>query len=398
MSNGHWPLTDSETIMFATFNVPAHRAETLTARIAKLAKKAKRYGNADIQFTITKPFMQDIVQGGKTFAIELVTVTVAGDAPKFGDYTFAAKVELIGEENIVHNVANIELDARFRTMKNECDHCGHHRNRNNVYVFVDANGKQMAVGQTCLRDFTGCDNPEEIVNRATIIGDLAAICEEEEKEYWGGAGEYIFSAMAILESAAANIRQYGWISKAKAMELETMPTAQYVINDLIKIKGQWVAVEICDADKALAQSTMDYFRAGNQFDNNYLDNIRVILKSDIVAYRHLALVASGVQHIIREMGQIVANKAKAIVSDYIGNEGDKLKDIAVIFEKEIFIGTTQFGDKYLYCFQHNGNSVNWFTDKRDYVIGNAYTMSATIKELKEYNGIKQTIVTRAKIK
>lgn len=384
--------------MFASFNVPAYRAETLTARINKLAKKAKRYGNADIQFTITAPFMQDVKQGVKTYAIEMVTVTVQGDAPKFGEYTFAAKVELIGEENIVHNVANIELDARFRTMKNECDHCGHHRARNNVYVFVDANGKQMAVGQTCLRDFAGCDNPEEIVNRASIIGDLEAICGDEEKEYWGGAGEYIFSAKDILESAAANIRQYGWISKAKAAELETTPTSQYVINDLIKNNGKWIAVEICDADKAMAQTTMDYFRAGNQFDNNYLDNIRVILKSDMVAYRHLALVASGVQHVIREQSNIVANAAKAIVSQYIGNVGDKLKDIAVIFEKEIYIGETQFGSKYLYCFQHNGNSVNWFTDKRDFEVGNAYTMSATVKELKEYNGIKQTIVTRAKIK
>ena len=384
--------------MFASFNVPAHRAETLTARINKLAKKAKRYGNADIQFTITAPFMQDVKQGAKTYAIELVTVTVQGNAPKFGDYTFAAKVELIGEENIVHNVANIELDARFRTMKNECDHCGHHRNRNNVYVFVDANGKQMAVGQTCLRDFIGCDNPEEIVNRATIIGDLEAICDDEEKEYWGGAGEYIFSATAILQSAAANIRQYGWISKAKAMELETMPTSQYVINDLMANKGKWIPVEISDADIAMAQSTMDYFRAGNQFDNNYLDNIRVILKSDMVAYRHLALVASGVQHVIREQSNIVANAAKAIESQYVGNVGDKLKDIAVIFEKEIFIGETQFGSKYLYCFNHNGNSVNWFTDKRDYEVGNAYTMSATVKELKEYKGINQTIVTRAKIK
>ena len=182
------------------------------------------------------------------------------------------------------------------------------------------------------------------------------------------------------------------------MELETTPTSQYVINDLIKNNGKWVAVEISDADIAMAQSAMDYFRAGNQFDNNYLDNIRVILKSDMVAYRHLALVASGVQHVIREQSNIVANAAKAIESQYVGNVGDKLKDIAVIFEKEIYIGETQFGSKYLYCFQHNGNSVNWFTDKRDFEVGNAYTMSATVKELKEYKGIKQTIVTRAKIK
>lgn len=385
--------------MQASFNVPAYRLDTLTARINKLAKKAKKYGNADIQFTVSLPFVQDVKQGENTFGVEFVTVTVEGDAPKYGNYTFAAKVELIGDENIVHNVANVELDARFRTMKNECDHCGHHRARNNVYVFIDNNGKQMAVGQTCLRDFTGCDNPEEIVNRASVMGDLEAICDDEEKEYWGGKGEYIFTAKEILESAAANIRQYGWISKAKAMETETTPTAQYVVNDLTKNNGKWKAVEINDDDKSLAQTVLAYFRnADAEFTNDYLNNIRIIAKQDMVAYRHLALLASGVQHVIKESGKVIANAAKAIASDYIGKEGDKLKDIAVTFEKEIYIGETQFGSKYLYCFIANGNSVNWFTDKKDFEVGKEYMMNATVKELKEYNGIKQTIVTRAKLK
>lgn len=390
--------------MFASFNVPAHRMETLTARLNKLVKKANKYGNEPIGYTIgAKTMAEKLIHNNGNrphkIQVEMVDVIVWGNAPKYGEYTFAAKVEFMdGGENVVHNIANIELENRFRFMVNHCDHCGHNRVRNNVYVFTNANGEQMAVGSSCLRDFTGCDNPLEIANRATFFSDVQDICEDEEKEYWGGAGEYIFSAAAILQSAAANIRQYGWISKAKAMELETTPTSQYVINDLIKNNGKWVAVEICDADIAMAQSAMDYFRAGNQFDNNYLDNIRVILKSDMVAYRHLALVASGVQHVIREQSNIVANAAKAIVSQYVGNVGDKLKDIAVIFEKEIYIGETQFGSKYLYCFQHNGNSVNWFTDKRDFEVGNAYTMSATVKELKEYKGIKQTIVTRAKIK
>lgn len=386
--------------MQATFNVPAYRADTLTAKITKLAKKAKKYGNNDIVFTVSKPFIHDVKQGAKTIAVEMVSVTVQGDAPKYGNYTFAAKVELIGDENIVHNVANIELDARFRTMKNECDHCGHHRNRNNVFVFVDNNGKQMAVGQTCLRDFTGCDNPEEIVNRASILGDLESICQDEEKEFWGGRGEFIFSATEILESAAANIRQYGWISKAKAMESDAdiMPTSQYVLKDMLGKTANWTPVEITDADKATAQSVINYFRTGEQFGNDYLDNIRVILKQDIVAYRHLALVASGVQHIIKTNADNISNQSKAIASDYVGNVGDKLKDINVVFEKEIFIGETQFGNKYLYCFNANGNSVNWFTDKKEYEIGMNYTMSATVKELKEYKGIKQTIVTRAKIK
>jgi hypothetical protein len=40
----------------------------------------------------------------------------------------------------------------------------------------------------------------------------------------------------------------------------------------------------------------------------------------------------------------------------------------------------------------------WFTSKQDFTIGETYTMDFTVKEHKEYNGIKQTVITRAKVK
>jgi len=391
--------------MQETFTIPAHRMDTLLPRLNKLVKKANRYGNDPVGYTIgathiVEKTIHNEYNRPQKVQIEMMDITVWGNAPKYGDHTFAAKVEFMdGGEHIVHNIANITLDNRFRTMVNHCDHCGHNRVRNAVYVFTNANGEQLAVGSTCLRDFTGCDNPLEITLRATFANDIATICADEETQYFGSFGEAHFSAMAILQSASANIRNYGWVSKANCdYENGLMATSHRVANDLTKSNAIWNQVDTTDADTDMANTVLEYFRAGNEFDNDYLNNIRVILKSDVVAYRHMALVASGVQHIIRENAKHITTQSAAIVSEYMGKVGDKLADIAVIMQKEICIGTTQYGTKYLYCFNHNGNVINWFTDKKDFEVGVTYMMNATIKELKVYNGIKQTIITRAKIK
>lgn len=170
-----------------TFSIPAARLAKLTARLDKLAKKSNKYGTELVSYTVGNRFMFEKCKG---VSVEMVDIIVSGEAPKYGDYTFAAKVELMGDENIVHNIAGVELDPRFRTMVNECDHCGHNRVRNDVFVFVDNNtGEQLAVGRTCLRDFTGCDNPQEIAARASWIEDTENICKDEEESFYSGGGE-----------------------------------------------------------------------------------------------------------------------------------------------------------------------------------------------------------------
>lgn len=388
--------------MQETFTVPAHRMETLTARLNKLVKKANKYGNEPIGYTIgEKHIVEKVITNNfhrrEKIQIEMVDIIVWGNAPKYGEYTFAAKVEFMdGGENIVHNIANIELENRFRYMVNHCDHCGHNRVRNNVYVFTNANGEQMAVGSSCLRDFTGCDNPLEIANRATFFSDVQDICEDEDKEYYGSFGEAQFTAKELIQYAAANIRVNGWVSKATAMADDgVMSTYDRVMCDMFP-NGKWKPVEICDADIAIADETIQYFRNADYFTNDYLNNIRIILKSDIVVRHHAALIVSAPNVIMKEKAKAVVN-VEANTSEYVGNIKDRLRGIKVVFEREIFIGSSMYGDKFMYQFNYNGNTLVWFTDKRDFEIGNTYTMDASVKEHKEYRGIKQTVITRASI-
>ena len=93
-----------------------------------------------------------------------------------------------------------------------------------------------------------------------------------------------------------------------------------------------------------------------------------------------------------------AEKAKK--SAYYGNIGDKLKDFELTF-KHLFVIDTKFGSMGVFIFEDNaGNQFKWGTSSgfsRDIADGEVIKINATIKEYSEYNGIKQTVLTRCKL-
>ena len=387
----------------ATFTVPALNLSTLTKRLDKLSRKANKYGTAPIGYSIGDRVIKEttiyVDNKPRKIETEFANVVVWGDAPKYGNHTFLARVELLDGENIVNNIAGVTLDARFRMMVSECDHCGHKRNRNDVYVFADENGKQIAVGRTCLRDFTGCDNPLEIVNRATFLSDIKTACDEESFSFSSGGFGYVISD--VLEYAAANIRAHGWISKAMAMNSyddNTMTTADRVFMDL-NPTAKRKPIEVTETDIDLANKTKEYFqKLDMQSDNDYINNLRVICKMGNIQFNKVAILVSAINVIIRNK-QDAIKKQSAPVSEYVGNVKERMKGIELTFNREISLGAGLYGEQYLYSFtDNNNNQLNWFTTKREFNIGETYSMDLTIKGHKEYRGIKQTIITRASVK
>lgn len=388
--------------MTHTFAVPALNLGTLTKRLNKLAKKTNRYGNVTVGYSIGERFIKDatiyVNNKPKTIKTEFVDITVWGDAPKYGDYTFVAKVELNDDENIIHNIADIILENRFRFMVNECDHCGHNRDRKDVFVFVDKNNHQIAVGRTCLRDFTGCDNPAEIANRAQWLSEIKTIVDDEFNSFVTTGGYYV--AQNILEFAAANIRESGWVSKAMMQNSydETLQsTSDKVFKDL-NPNHKHTPIAVTEQDRTIAIETLEYFRNLKFVENNdYLNNLRVILKSDTVKPEHLGIAVSAVNVILREKQK--AAEIKNNNSEYFGTIKTRYREIELCFNREIALGMGMYGEQYLYSFTDNaGNEFIWITNKREFNIGETYKMDFTVKSHKEYRGKKQTTITRATVK
>lgn len=386
-----------------TFTVPAMNMGNLLPKLDKLSRKANKYGTAPIGYSIGDRHIETVTvyvdNKPRKIETEMADITVWGEAPKYGNHTFLARVELHDGENIVNNIAGVTLDSRFRNMVSECDHCGHNRARNDVYVFADENNNQIAVGKTCLKDFTGCMNPLEIVNRAQFIQEIKTHCDEEYMSFASGGYGHLVSK--VLQFAAANIRVYGWTSKAMAMNSyeETIQTTADRVSMDLNPTPKRQPIELTEADIALATETKEYFQnLPVQSDSDYINNLRVICKMDNIDFKKVAILVSAVNVIIRNK-QRETEKKNAPVSEYVGTVKERIRGMELTFNREIALGAGMYGEQFLYAFTDNsGNQFTWITGKRDFNIGEKYNMDFTVKGHREYRGIKQTIMTRASVK
>lgn len=376
----------------ATFEIPAFRRETISARLEKLAKKAAKNGNPDIAISFGDVFTREVNTEYGPMKIDYVSVTVSGEAPRIAGWDFLARIELLGEENLIHRVPGTDkvLEERFRAHDGFCDHCNSARRRNDVFVLAN-DEKQIAVGRHCLREFLGIDDPKAIVARAQFFEELKEMNEDDLGDF-GSCGYYGLNEVLCL--AAANIRKHGYVSKARQIETGDATTGQVVSWGLAGVPAY--KMEVTEIDREWAQKTVDFFRRDASFGNEYMDNLRVLMKQDILKKEHVALVSSAVITAQREL----APKAEVKESNFVGEVKGRLKDVSLLLEKIIYLGSGSFGPSYLHLLKDmDGNAFSWITgNKIEAAEGTKLTVDATVKEHKIYKGTKQTVLTRAKVK
>ncbi len=133
-------------------------------------------------------------------------------------------------------------------------------------------------------------------------------------------------------------------------------------------------------------------------DEKYADNLIEVKLSDLAQWS-----AWGKASFNPDAQKIVEEKIAAVqpesTSEWIGEVGDKVKDIKVqLIRKYSMDG--RYGLTTLYSFQdESGNILNWWTTSyKEIEVGQWTTIkTATIKKLDEYKGVKQTVLTRARL-
>ena len=90
--------------------------------------------------------------------------------------------------------------------------------------------------------------------------------------------------------------------------------------------------------------------------------------------------------------------SKNTLGQYVGEVGERLRNIPVIFEKVVtFDG--KYGTVQVYRFNYEGAQLSWLTEvHKDLEEGAEYTLSGTVKEHKVYGNVKTTYVNRCIVK
>lgn len=83
-------------------------------------------------------------------------------------------------------------------------------------------------------------------------------------------------------------------------------------------------------------------------------------------------------------------------SEFIGTPKERIEFFAKV--NKIVKVNGSYGDSLMYLMEDpSGNSIVWVTSSVDLTEGKEYYMRGTVKDHREYRGIKQTVMTRCKI-
>ena len=357
-----------------------------------------------------------IVTRSTIIPVKYIDIEVEGKAEVNG-WKFVASLEHTSEGNIIYSIGDLEIPHRYYDCEPYCEHCKVHRARKDSFIiYKDETQEFKQVGKNCLRDFTFGMSAEAVAQYEQAFKEAE---EASESFSWGRFVPYI-KTIDYASYVAETIRIFGYVKRDNYAGTPGTADIAYDFyqydHDLIRIpevrehigtkydeaKARGWDTSLTDS-RALAETVMAWI-LNNDRDDNYFHNLKVACAGEYIVCRDEGLVASAFPAYNRQLewdaekrDRELKAKDEAARSTWAGNVGDrvtfKLADYSVITSWETMYGTT-----YVYKMKDdNGLTYTWKTSNHvgEWCIGKTY--KATIKELKEFRGVKQTEITRAKI-
>ena len=302
-----------------------------------------------------------------------------------------------------------------------CDYCKTNRKRNKTYLIVNQKtGEWKQLGKECLKLFvTGIDVDVIATFESFIkeIEDAASPCDEF---FYNRRARFV-EVQRALELAQAATKMFGFVAtRDNAGNYNVFSTKNIVQAKILKEMGcpsDLLNIDNSDREKinlAVVKLTVYLTAAEESISNDiialretvaelpdepYYNNLKTVLANEYVPLDKLGLLVSAPKAISRyyESKKMQEEKEKlAKSSNYIGEVGEKIS-VNFISGREVACCETQFGLLHIYEFKDtNGNTVVWkSSSSKD--IPESGIVAGTVKAHEEYNGIKQTVILRAKI-
>lgn len=392
-----------------TYRIIASRYNQFESKIKRFQKRAIKLGLDEIQIKKTGEEIIKVNTSTGKYPVKVINITITGINPVIAGWKFIGRLEHNRNDKVIifHSTKDTQIPCKFVNAKPICEHC--HKDwifRKDTFIIQNESGEYKQVGRTCLNDFIENENAYDVAKLfEQVIEYIDDFGEMDDEEMFSG-GKYIEHVYIkeCLEKAIVLINKYGFTSKSNA-SFDKESTADLVISWLFhpldfkdlscKIDVN-VIKEVEDAIDWTKNINISY--KDNTF-NEYLYNIKTLVNSsDIVNIKNIGYIASIISTYRKDIAKKFEAEQNRNSSNYLGNVGDKIsvENVALIFVKPF---ETQYGTTYLYKFIKDEFTFVWFSSNdKNISIGEIFNLSGTVKKHDEYNGEKQTIVTRCKIK
>lgn len=304
---------------------------------------------------------------------------------KINDWEFVATLEHTPNDNIIRSVnSDVEIPLIYRACSPVCEHCNKIRSRKDTYLIRNTKDNTFKqVGKACLKDYTqGLD--------AKLAGELASIINDPdeyfENFYFVTDSRIYYNADEFKRATYNFVKENGYDKEDPDYVKKLIENYHFNYN---------AEVDLTDMNKWVSELDTT---------NNYFHNASTAWKLEDLEEKHLKLVASLINTYFKDLERIKIREIKALEentvnSDFVGNIGDKIEfkvlTTRVLYTKEFTFGYNNYSSTAVQrVVGTDGNIYIWATNK---MIEQGDKIKATIKGYKEYNGEKQTVITRGKI-
>jgi hypothetical protein len=355
-------------------------------------------------------------------------VEVTGQSPALNGWAFVAVLEPLQledgtAENFVQAIPGLECPAEFRSAVGRCDHCRAARRRNQTFVVRNESGEHKCVGRQCLKDFLGYHaDPHALAVAAELMAELGMLCGCSEDEDWLGEGGggwrhgETWDLSGFLSLTECRIRLFGWLSRGKAFEQNARgeATADHVIymltppgNDA-ESRRRYDAFNakhvIIDADRVKAAAALEWAKgldAAELEASDYLRNVNLVARVGAASKKTAGVAASIMVAYAKAMEREVKRQQNAArpESNHVGEVGSRIECLEVTCERVIrregMYGLTGIHKMH----DAAGNDLVWFASGSAGFLaeGETVKVKATVKEHGEFQGRKQTVLSRVTV-
>lgn len=392
--------------------------EQVEKKLNRIANRCKRNGNDFSYSRVGVEYREEETKSifGRKIkkTNKFILIEVSGTA-KVEGYELAAVLSVRSNGNIVRK-ANVPYDIpeTFRTSSNKCDHCNCIRRRNDLYVVRNTTtGEFKQIGSDCLLDYTCGLNAEYVASFMDGVTELEAyngmLCHES-------SGRYYYPVETVIAYAQEIIQKIGYFNTSSAV-----PTSMLVrkllsdvdfdiklsdINTILAMEHFSARFERSDFFKpeteSIVKGIIEHY-SNEETTSDFIHNVKLILSEGYMLSKDVGYISYLPEGYAKFMHK-QTEKAKRFNiekhSSFFGEEKKRYKSEPV---KEMLLTRTldtMFGAMYIYkIVLESCDVLIWKTGTymNGNERGNVKCIDFTVKGHEEYNGIKQTEITRTKV-
>lgn len=367
------------------YMISTARFEFFQKDFVKLVKFAEKVGSEKPSYTAEMVYEK---KRGYFYKVE-----VSGVAPKYDGWEFVARID-----NVEHVITGIKaFPNHYYDDHGKCEHCNVNHNRVKTYI-IQKDKKFMEVGGSCLKQFTGGLTPDKVARHFDLLKTIVDM--NYDYDLRGSATSNVHNDLPRFISIVKSLKdKYGYTKAGDEAESTGKLAYNIMTGNLSREENHFYSQfpEWRTQHQDYALEAIEYVNTLERA-NSFMINLKQICKNGFFTERTSKILAAIVQVYDAYKSSVELRKTEQKVSQYQGKVGDKLSfDNVTIIRKRVTFGAYNM-QTWLLMKDDSGNVITWSASREleELFEGDTISIKGTVKTHKDYQDIKQTVLTRCK--